>query len=430
MQYIDDMGTVANRGSSDVARPGSLEEEAREILERIRDSFSSMIETLGDQARAPQEVARALGVHRKLGWQVAHVAYDPDPFLAAQYVPSRSGMRTLIRAAAERGVPQSIIDSALEAVHAFDKLSEVHAGDRASLEMLLVASAARPDERAHLSFRASAFAGNSFIWRVQARTESLAMFLHPSAEPGWFDMARLRSVVGLRRNSPDAAWVLARTKVVDGDWQSLHIPDREPLDPNCAAESGVPLIRQFCSQPLASFRRVQGAHGFVEDELIEGPVGERGATTVVYGEVLRRVAATVSEVADGLAEYALQLRTPCEMLQFDLFVHRSLFPGVAREIVLYGEMHGCEPRAERDRLSIFEQVEHLGRGTAAIHTAAVPNYSTMVRFVYDRLGWDGRDFDLYRVSMAYPPIPSCAVIRHPMPTRETSSAPPSGGDHV
>jgi hypothetical protein len=120
-------------------------------------------------------------------------------------------------------------------------------------------------------------------------------------------------------------------------------------------------------------------------------------------------------------EYTAFVRAPCEVLINDLFVHEDMFGPLTPELIVFGDLLGGPeyPGGGREppRLPVDEAVDYLGKGPGGIATADVPRYAELARYVFERLGWDGERFDVYRVRVAYPVVPSIVVMRHPLRDR-------------
>jgi hypothetical protein len=408
------------------AEQQSFEVQAREVLRRVRNAFAEVIEALPAHISRAHELQKALDIDKKLGWRVFKLVQGTDPFTAAQHVPGAAGVRIFLKAAADRGVPTRLTDSAARAAKEFDRLIEVHAGDRASLEMMMSGFAKRGRRQGDLAQRRSAFRANSYLWGVQAKTHLKADFLHPSGTSTEFDIASVRGFVGFRRIRADVPWVIARARCTDDDGRLRPSFVREPLEPAedpDAPAANVPLLREFCTKPLPEIRRVDGPHGFVEDELVEGPVGNTAAINCIIGEVARRVASYYRDEHNRFGRLTARMRTPCEVLLFDQFVYEGMFGPIAPEMLVYSDLHNgpdipLDQRA-RDRLPLWESVDYLGKGPAVIHTPDVPRYADMARYVFERLGWDGERFDVYRIRIQYPIIPSTVAMRHELPEPPT-----------
>jgi hypothetical protein len=144
-------------------------------------------------------------------------------------------------------------------------------------------------------------------------------------------------------------------------------------------------------------------------------VGQTAASTVITGELAREVAPYYPTHPGEIALWATGVRTPGEVVISDHFVHREMFPGVARELCVLGELISSTTRDERDRLPVAERLLHLGRGLERVRTAEIPRYADILGAVFEKTGWKPDDFDVYRVRMRYPPMPVSVIVRHEMP---------------
>ncbi len=390
-----------------------FEQAATAAIERIRGTFVAVIEAVCGGTPRAQDVSERFGIHRKLGWQVWNVAYSPEPLTAVRFMPSGRSLQAWREAAATRGVSRELLERLGEAPAAFEQLVATHAADRETFEMLAESCDPRAELGAELRWRKQAFFGNCFVWGVRAKTLLACAFLHPARRPGYFDLARVQGLIGLIRMRPGVRWPFAQSLIETGDGAQRR-PMREPLMPSEESETtGVPLMAAFCSRPMPPVQRRLAASGMLEDELLPGRVGQTGQCTVVTGEILRDVApAFRTDPEETEALFGTGVRTPGEMLVCDQFVHRSLFRTERHELRVFSELISPTTRDPRDRLPVSETVQHLGRGTACVRTADVPNYGELVEYVFSRTGWNAGEFDVYRVRMRYPPIPVSVMIRY------------------
>ncbi len=400
-----------------------FERHAKQVLLRVRGAFAEIVDALPGRIARPHELCKSLKIDMKLAWKVMKVAHGADQFMVAQHIPGSNAIELFLRAASGQDVPSARIESAVSAVRDFERLIDVHAGDRTTLEMMLLSYAGEGRVQADLAQRKAAFAANGYIWGVQAATQLKVDFLHPATENGRLDIATLRGFIGLRRIRPNVPWVIARARVSDDEGKLHRAENRQPLDPaedDSQETAGAPLLREFCSEPLPRFRRVSGPHGFLEDELVEGEVGNTGAVTCITGEVARSAASYYRAEQNRWAALVVRMHTPCEALLFDLFVHEDLFGPIEPELHVYSELAGGMPippieGRERDRLPTWDIVEYLGKGTSVVHTPHVPRYAEMIRSSVDKLGWDGERFDVYRVQIQYPIIPTSVLMMQELP---------------
>jgi hypothetical protein len=396
----------------------SFESHAEQVVLRLRTALGAIIDGLPGSVRRPHELQKALGIDKNLAWRIVRVVEAKDAFELGRHIPGRSAMRSFLNAAADC-VDETLIEAAQKADEGFERLIELHAGDRASMLMMMAGCARRGREQVDVAHRKAAFQGMSYIWGVQASAQLKTDIVHPSAEHrGFLDIASLRGFIGLRRMRPNVPWVIARGRSSDDDGVVRSPMVREPID-TCSGSDQVPLLRRFCSQPLPQFRRIVCEHGFVDDELVEGPIGNMGAVTCVTGEVVRNLGSYYRDEHNRWGTVNARLHTPCEVLVFDQFVHEDMFGRIQPKVGLHSDLSGRMwipvVARERDRLAVQVTAEYLGKGPSVAYTPHVPRYSEMLRYVFGKLGWDGERCDVYRVVMKYPVVPSTIAMTHELP---------------
>jgi len=408
----------------------TFEMHAERVLGRMRDAFARIVDDLRAKGIQRNSLHKALGIDRTLGWKILKVAHGGDLFTMAPHVPGPSSIRTFLEAATEHAVPSALVDAALQALTEHERLIQVHAGDRAALDIMAAGFAKRGRNTTELSHRKAVARGNSYLWGVHAETQVKAYVIYPGSEPGRLDFASLGGFVELQRMRPGMSWVVSRSRCTDNDGRMRFSFEPVPIDQVelAGADPGAPLLVEFCSHPLPRFRRrVTGADGMLEDELVEGPVGKCGAVTCMMGEIARNVASYFRDEHNELCECLVFARTPCNALVLDLLVHEDLFPGMTPELAVYSELEGGAAYPARGRahhqLPVSETVELLGKGPAVVHTEYVPRYAEMVRYALDKLGWDGDRLVVHRAQIAFPPIPAAVVLRYKLMERPAVTSP-------
>jgi hypothetical protein len=397
--------------------PAHFPRELDAVVADLRRNIAAAIEAICGGSSRAQDVTDNFGVHRKLGWQLWNVAFADDPMAAVKFLPNARGLGVWTKSARMRGVSDELIERINESISQFHQLIATHAEDREMLEMLIEAhgDARSRDQETDARWRKQAFTGNSYIFGVRAKRLLATVILAPSQRSPYFDMVRIQGLIGLVRTRSNVRWPFSQS-VVQTDDGVQRAPRRQPLlDTQLVRDIGVPLMEKFCSQPLPPVMRRSGEHGMLEDELLPGPVGQTGASTVVTGEILREVAPAHQTSPGETALFGTGVRTPGELLISDHIVHRDIFPGVERELCVFGELISPTTQDERDRLPVADRLVRLGRGIERVRTADIPDYGDMLDTVFQVTGWNSNEFDVYRVRMRYPPIPASVMLRHPLP---------------
>jgi hypothetical protein len=393
-----------------------------ELVHGVRDAFARIIEYRCNGAKVVTALCEAFGIHRKLAWQVTKVAYSDDPFVAARHVPAGRSLAAWLDAASSAGVPRALVDAGRHAALRFDELASAHAASRAEFEMLLESCAGRSgaeDPEAHARWREQSFRGNSFVWGAHCRVLMAMMVLTPSDDvDGFFHCVQVRGLMGYRQTRAGVRWVVNQGVVTDDRANATSGVRRVPLDPDAAhSHGGVPVLPAYCSNPMPRLNRRVMAEGVVLDEFVAAGVGQSGERSLVTAEVARNIGPAHQTPRDTFAHFGTGVRIPAESLHFDLFVHRTLFtvPGGGgdreRELRVFSDLASPAASDDADALPVPERIAPLGRGVALAQTPDIPAYTDLALGVFQRLDADAGEYDLYRVRMAFPPMPVSVMIR-------------------
>ena len=330
-------------------------------------------------------------------------------------MPGPGALKSFLKAAAKRDVSAALIREAREAGADFERLSRVHAGNPASLKMMLTACATDRNA-ADIKHKKMAFQGNSYIYGIQARTRLAACFLQPGTRRGQIDIAWLCGHVDLCWLRSNARWIVSTGKNFDTADRARDSAAPEPIDDEVGRPS-LPLLRSFCSDPLPRFRRVETAPGVSQTEFLSNGIGNTAAVTYFTGEVTRSAASSWRDEHHTHRKLGVSVHVPAEVLILDVMIRDDTFGPIRPEVVVHRgtSLGGIALFSEADKLHLCESVTHLGRGPSVLHTANVPSYSKIAGHIFDRLGWDGSRFDVYRCQVQYPVVPSTVRLQFELP---------------
>lgn len=397
-----------------------FQQEIVEAVSRVRDTFSRIIEQKCPRSKAVTSVVDAFGIHRKLAWQVVNVAYAEDPFAAARHMPPARSLELWLRSAHRSGIAEELVEAAREAGARFEAIAGAHSSSRAEFEMLLESCGSGPEDGSDAKWRQQSFLGNAYTWGAHCRVLMAFCVLMPSEDtPLHFHAVQVRGLIGFCQTRPGVRWIVNQSVVADDEARTAQGLDRRPLDPvAAAAHSGVPVLPAFCSDPVPALERRGTPDGMVHDEFAAGPVGQSGERTLVTGEIVRNIGPVHATEHDRTAHFGTAVRTPAEALHFDLFVRAGLFGEVGRELRVFSDLASPISFGESDALQTSAKVVRLGRGLGLSHTPDVPGYADLTAGVCRSLGIEPDEYELYRVRMEYPPLPTTVMIRHPLLDRE------------
>lgn len=397
--------------------PPSFSVHAHAVVRALRGAFSESLAAAGADPQDPQSISRRLGLNKNLSWKISKIVSVDDPSAALQQMPGAAGVKIFLSGLERAGVNAAHVQTAREAVQEYERLIEVHSGDRATLEMMgsELSPAGRQQRDEH--HRKLLFQGASYVWGAQARVNLKVGIVGPSGEPGMLDFASINALVDFRRIRPDVTWVMASRQSTNDDGTKMSTSASEPIDPRFAGPDRAPLMGDFCSQPLPELRRVEGPE-CTSFELVEGPVGNTGALTCVVGAIQRSIP-YYRTPANEWGEHSARSDIPAELLLMDVFFHRDFTFASKPETALYSELGAAVlypgRGRSRYRLPLNEPLQDLGIGPFPVAAPEVPRYSAMVQAAFARMGWDPAEFYGLRMKIAYPACPTAVVFRYPLP---------------
>ena len=389
----------------------------------LQGSLQAMYDAVGADAARPQDVARRFKLNKNLTWKVAKVLQTAEPLEAVPLIPGADGMGLLLTAMEREGAANSVTAPVRRDFDAFDEMLRTHAGDRATLDLLI--DGMPLGGKALEVSRKLAFRGNSGIWGVQARVRSMLQVLAPTAgRPDRLDDVAAAGLHELRRLRSVHGWPLFRFHhygmAPDGVRRHREFM---PIEPPASGVEPDLVMRSFCSPPEAEVRCVRG-DAEVRHELAEGPIGQRGAVTFMVGSIERGVFGRYAQPGAGEAEHGEMVAfvtMPTEFAQMDVMVHRSMLGEFRPEVIVYGRPFGTfdpDPEVrEQYRLPIPVEIERIDPAHESMESDLVEDRPRLIRTVVERAGWKAEDFVLFRAVVPYPPMPCSVVFRYLLPRK-------------
>ncbi len=388
---------------------------ARTVVRSVRGAFSDLLVAMGADPRDPASISEKAGLTKTLAWKFAKIVQTDDPVIAIQHMPGATGVKLLLRGGERRGVNPELLEGARNAARGFERLIDIHCGDRATLEVMGTELSPSGRQQRDEQHRKLLYQGASYVWGVQARVILKVGIVAPGARPGLLDFASINGLIDFRRLRPDVSWVMASRRSQHDDGTAMRTKASEAIDPRFAGPDQAPLLQDFCTESALNLRRVvRGAT--TSFELMEGPVGATAAITCVFGAVQRDLP-YVAEQPGERGEHRARCDIPAEQLVLDFFVHESLTFAIPPEVVLENDVGFESRKDERQKLlPMSETLQDIGVGPLAPATPEAPRYQDMLAYAYERLGWDPGRFHGYRLRIAYPAYPTAYVLRYPLPT--------------
>lgn len=399
-------------------------DEVRVVVQRLRAALADICAAIpGGPIERASQLTAALNIDEGLAWKLMKVINAADPFEATSYVPGQSGAEIFLSAARQKRIATDAVARAGDAFDEFRRLVSDHGGDRRSFDMLAAGQVQRDRIRADYTHRRGAYQHVSYLLGFQAQADARAYILKASESGDAYDVISVRTAVNVRRIRESIDWRVSRMYVTSDSGELIDTPDRVPLDREAAGDpehAGLPLIRKFCSTPLPKFRRVSLARGFDHYLLSDDRIGKQGEFTCVIGELMRRAESRYQTRDHRELRMTSNVRTPCELLVMDVLIHRELFGACQFSTAMYSDTfvwYPGEPFRPWDRMPMHEAIERLGRGPSVAFRREVPHYPELLSYAMKQAGWNGDDFDVYRLALEYPPVPTTLVVECPLPER-------------
>ncbi len=399
-------------------------EDLDNAFQRIRGTLTELLSSVNADASRPQELARRFGVNKNLAWKIARIVSITEPHAAIPHLPGTSGMKTLFKAMESGGAPAATVAAARTALERFDEMVTSHVGDRSTLQLVLSSTAPHKVPQEHLeATRRMAYQGNSSIWGIQGRVRLASFFLAPNAEDETLlDTASMGGLLDVRRLRPNTSVPFFMRFSYNDDGTPRSGPNALPIDPSSKGEDPLMLMEDFCSKPLPEFRSV--ANGtYTRYQLSPGAIGNQGRNSWIYGEYIRAFASIYRDEVNLVGEHSVPIQMPFEWLLCDLQVHGQLDFALKPRVVAYSQLAsgpGPTEDTECDLLPLAETIQSIGHSPPVVATTLVPNYAEMVQRVYERMGWDSKDFHGFRFVMKYPSMPTSIVMQHDLAERPTA----------
>jgi len=398
-----------------------FEEDCHEVSDELRGALICLFDSVSADPMVPQDVSRRFKINRNLAWKIARILKANGSLEAFRHIPGADGMEIMLKKMDAAGADPESIKNIRDAMLAFDKMVEVHVGDRATLELVLDSMAPRSSDQLETS-RKLAFRGNSGIWGIQAKTRLTTVMMAPNPdEPSLIDSVQLMGYFGFRRFRSAVCCPLLMPhswSVVDGTPTKVELA-REALDPDATDTDGLHLMEEFCSGDLPQIASVNS--GMAQRyRLARGPIGNLGAFDLVAGDVMRRHVPRYADASNHTGEQSTSIVAPIENLVFDMIVHRDLAFALDPTVLTYGKEWepGCAPEELEDiALPMNDEVSRLSGSPPVVTTPLVPRYSEMIDRVWERMAWNPKDFRGIRLHMKYPPLDSTVMLRFPLPMR-------------
>ncbi len=388
-------------------------EDILDVLLELRGSLNELLVAAGVDPAKTRATARELNLDRNLVWRMTRVASADDILSVAPDIPAARHFSRLCEICRNRGVGLEPVARLAAAAQRFEDMVNNGLGDRETLEALAAGLEYQDVTQRQESARKMAFKGNSAIWGVKARLNFKASIQTPSRQAeDRLRTARVSGLVKVRRLRP-VAWPLLSMHYYQDDG-SLVPFSTHPLEKDIELGHDLPLVPQFCSDPLPRIELVKTSNGHRYD-LPAGDIGNAGALTCVFGDIIEPELRRYQTETDQYMASMLDLVTPSEAVILDMFLHNDLEFATLPEALLLDRLSvepGFNPGLDdQHKIPLSAGPMLLGNGVTGASTPLFPQYTELVKYAMEKLDSDPSDFRCYRLQLSFPPVPSAVVMR-------------------
>jgi hypothetical protein len=392
-----------------------FQDDGRTAVHGLRRALAGVLASVGADADQPQEISRKYGLDKTLTWRISRVVREEDVWEAVQHIPRRPSMRIFARAMAKHGAAEESVESLWKAVEEFERFIETHSGDRETLEMMASPAGRRSAARRMENFRKAGYQAGAAVWGVCTRTQIKVHFVAPSKVKDRLDVSIISALVDFKRLRADVPWAVGFMSQWDvNEGFGTDLAPWEAVD-RSVAPGDIPLMQEFCSDPLPIIEKTQLRPGLVRYMLTKGPVGSTAASTIVLGWRYPAAVSVHQSYPGETGEYRVDLTTPAQGAINDVYIHRDLKFALNPTAHVYSALPGGaqynEGAGNAVTLPVPCEVVDLGTPPQTV-TPELQAFGEIVSATAKQAGHSLADFLGYRHRLTYPPIPCIAVLRH------------------
>jgi hypothetical protein len=402
------------------AKRVTFDVDAAKVLGALRTSIANVLATAGG-VRKPADLQKSFKLDGTLSWQIFQISGlrggDGATIARGANVPSRTSLKKFLEAARKNGIEATKLERVWSDYEQFEKLVDVHAGDRTSFNSM-VSAAGNIDEEwmaSNAQHARNAFRSMSHATGMQARTKMICGIYNDSAMKDRWDLNILVGYVGLRLLRPSPTVQVFRIRMVEPDLRSFV--KREPLDLSKAGQGY--LLEDFATQPLPDFTMKELDAGWLVGELKDPDVGNLGASTMPFGVVYRNLPIPGSvELPNKIKNADVVADKPVEVIISDVMVKPGMVRGSKPTAeVFLGNKHNDSQVLPGDLIPLLgdHRAEFLGKGPDVLASADVPQYPEMVNAAAAKLGWDVSQHEVWRIRIEFPFYQSTVRMKWELP---------------
>ncbi len=385
---------------------------SQHILKTLKNSTIAVVSSLPRGPRTGTEISKVLGLDKTLTWKIVKFIDGKDIYLSAKYIPGASSYRSFLKSAKKNGASKESTEVADKAYKDFLQFIDVYTGDRATLDLMLLGESDTGRQKAMFEQKKTCFRAQRFINGASAAVSFLATIV---PEPS--DITTVYAIRGysnLLRYRPNAIPLYDLPRITESDStlsdNSLQL---SPLiEGSVPAGGGIPYYAKYCTCKMP--------HSLDTSLLIDTIMPESEdesykSINLVTAQRVRTKGLLEERKKKGEKAYQIHLSYgisfPTKIAYMDVFVHKNLALDLPK-CRIYNDISDCNSknhnreRIDAERFRYDEDVSSIGQGVFCSQIREIPWYTKMLSDTFQYLGMDQDEFDMYRVHVEYPYLPS------------------------
>ncbi|GAB4385545.1 MAG: hypothetical protein Kow0022_11820 [Phycisphaerales bacterium] len=392
-----------------IAHPLTADEsaQAQRVAARLHADLTRLVAQLPAAAQTGSGMSKHLDVVRNTTQRVVQALRDDAPGLQTlAKLPGTRGLEQLLDAMQKAGLDPGDIELAQVAVRQFEQLIKQLAGSHTKLISRINARGgteitsplASVEARKTLAEAAAGVTGRSAHASL-----SLHIFRRSNSNP---DVLQRAIASGLLQATilPGGMPVVIRVGD-DVEWDDASKRGLKLLDDsNPHGRTPEALLRDFTTHPLPTVSSRGTADSLVQ---VIDPAQLDGPQTLDVITAARSDHPFCDPRTGRMAidEIWSLVNFPCRRLLFDVYLHREIErmvrPRIEAEL---WNPNLSSPAGQRwcTRLPTQPRLELLGEGIDRAHTSTYARHPELTRTLFDRVGWDPREFVGFRCEVEYP----------------------------
>ena len=412
----------------------SFQQEVGQVVGRLRAALMEVLQVAGEIKRS-RDVQDRLGLNVTLSWHLYRILNITENIIEiCPHIPSAGMMQKLLTAAAREGASKESMTALAEAHARFEAMVESYAGDREAFNAIASRLMGREAQaQIEVVHRQAAFECERHVWGLDLQLLVSGEIFGPLV-PGQPDQSVMVSLKrGLRRLSFDQNFAIGKASVKKaGVDQFEKHPHTRPLNSAAFEKHGINILPTFCSTLDVPLKQFQTGDTIVTEWVGES-LGKPSSVDIATGDININTTSDL-EIRRGESIRYVRATTfgiPTRQRFYDIVVHRPTRGSLSATISRWGhsmdrptQLYPLEAMG-LPRLPCHDRFALVGTGRDAVYLADAPQYSKMVQYACDTMGWNLAEMDIYRVCFDFPLMHTLNATVLDFPPRPPVGEPPT-----